>query len=485
MLNLACEIFFRSPRPRIVVIGDAILDINYYGSVEPNLETVSPKFVQERQEQVLGGALHTAQLLAVLGAEVTPVSVIAEDTAGRVILQQLEDIDLPTGFIYLVNSTPTTVKARYYAHNQRNSYQQIFRTDQDGFIDPDVITPERLVELSDLFEKMDLVVFSDYGKGLFTEDRTPQLIELAHKAGCKVLVDPKCQGSHDTRFEKADYLKPNRTALSQYLGVESTTYSQVAKNTRELLKACPHISDIICTADSLGLHWGYHSQDCGKHISSASFPTLTKRIDGDVIGSGDVVCAILAYGIAQGCSMHNVITLAQAAAALSLQQLGSITISPVELILYASTDNVIDTGNLPYLFPALKQHYQSVVMTNGCFDLLHPGHIDLLRQAKLKGDFLVVGVNSDKSVTQLKGEGRPVIPIEDRVASIQALGLVDLIFVYDEPSVEKYVEIIKPDVLVKGAGYTTCEEVVGHTHANTISIVPAYKDYSTTTLKGD
>ena len=438
---------------RVVCVGDVMLDRFVYGEVSRvSPEAPIPVCRVKNETAMLGGAGNVVRNMVALGAGVDFVSVVGDDEIAGDVDLLLRDLAGVSHSLSVETDRPTTSKIRYVAGGQ-----QLLRADReittpvlDGIADELVAAVERALR------DAALLIVSDYGKGVVTDTLAARLIEIARKAGKPVIVDPKSRDF--ARYAGASLITPNLKELSEAAGHELSSEDDIVAAARGLLSGAG-IDTMLVTRGAQGM--SLITADGADH-----FPSRAREVF-DVSGAGDTVIATLAAGIAAGLSFVNAAQLANVAAGIVVGKTGT-AVAYTEDIL-EDIDRASDTSGprSPTTIDAAldrirtwQDRGEKVGFTNGCFDLLHPGHVSLLSQAHAACDRLVVGLNSDASVKRLKGESRPTQGEDARAAVLSSLETVDLVIIFEEDTPERLLQEIKPDVLVKGADYTI-ETVVG------------------------
>jgi D-beta-D-heptose 7-phosphate kinase / D-beta-D-heptose 1-phosphate adenosyltransferase len=461
----------RNSHPRILVIGDLMIDHYLWGGCE-RISPEAPVQVVDvaRETTVLGGAGNVINNLVTLGAQVRVAGVIGDDENGRELRSLLLGIGVQCDGLVEQKGRKTSKKSRIIASNQ-----QILRYDKESKepIDPTSET-ELLFLVEEIISECDILILSDYGKGVITEAVAQGVINAAKTAGKKVLVDPK--GRDYGKYRGAYLLTPNKKEASEATGIAIKDDGSL----REALLSLKETCDLECSMITL-------SED-GIAIYDASmrrFPTVAKEVY-DVTGAGDTVIASLSYALSCGLSIDEAAPFANHAAAVVVGKIGSATVTLGEIEEYASSlhqstsDMHIKTKEEIYvLVDRLKKEGKKIVFTNGCFDILHVGHVKYLQEAKSYGDVLIVGLNSDESVRELKGPTRPVNPEADRAYLLAALEAVDYVVIFGEETPYDLIKSIAPDILVKGGDYEG-KRVVGAEFARELKLVQFVEGKSTT-----
>lgn len=452
--DLAAEIE-RLSGAQVLVLGDVMLDRFVYGAVDRvSPEAPVPVLKVSRQIAMLGGAGNVVRNLAALGGSSVFAGVIGADEIGQQVAQLLSAEPAVTPKLVTDESRPTSLKTRFVAGTQ-----QLLRTDQEetGWIHA-IVAEELLDHVSAALPEAGAVVISDYGKGTLTEWVLRQAIEEGRAAGKPVIVDPK--GRDYALYKGATVVTPNRKELAEATGMPTDTADAVENAARQIIEH-GHVEAVLCTRGPEGM-----TLVGGKDEDVFHVPAEAREVF-DVSGAGDTVVAVLAAALAAGIEMRDAVRLANAAAGVAVGKVGTAVVYPDEIAhalhmqdLAAGEAKLVGERALLQRVESWRARGLKVGFTNGCFDLLHPGHVSLLRQARKACDRLVVGLNNDASVTRLKGDGRPVQSEAARAAVLGSLADVDLVVLFAEDTPVKLIEAIEPDVLIKGADYTE-ETVVG------------------------
>lgn len=438
---------------RVVCVGDVMLDRFVYGEVtRVSPEAPIPVCRVKNETAMLGGAGNVVRNMVALGAGVDFVSVVGDDEIAGDVDLLLRDLAGVSHSLSVEADRPTTSKIRYVAGGQ-----QLLRADREITTPvPDGIADELVAAVERALRDAALLIVSDYGKGVVTDTLAASLIEIARKAGKPVIVDPKSRDF--ARYAGASLITPNLRELSEAAGHELSSEDDIVAAARGLLSGTG-IDTMLVTRGAQGM--SLITADGADH-----FPSRAREVF-DVSGAGDTVIATLAAGIAAGLSFVNAAQLANVAAGIVVGKTGTAVAYTGDIL--EDIDSAGDTSGprSPTTIDAAldrirtwQDRGEKVGFTNGCFDLLHPGHVSLLSQAHAACDRLVVGLNSDASVKRLKGESRPTQGEDARAAVLSSLETVDLVIIFEEDTPERLLQEIKPDVLVKGADYTI-ETVVG------------------------
>jgi D-beta-D-heptose 7-phosphate kinase / D-beta-D-heptose 1-phosphate adenosyltransferase len=430
---------------RIIVIGDVMLDRYWSGqatriSPEAPVPVVKVKSIEDR----IGGAANVALNIAKLGGQVTLLGVIGDDAEGEIVQRLLEAEGVVCDFV-VEKSLRSICKLRVMAQ-----HQQLIRLD---FEDTPIKFDQAVLQAALIrhLPKHDVVVFSDYGKGTLVD--VSSFISAAKQAGVKTLVDPK--GVDYQPYAEADLITPNLSELKAVVGACHDEQELIEKG-RALL-AQYNIPTLLLTRGEAGMTLIEADQ-------VHSIPAKAKDVF-DVTGAGDTVIAVMALCVSLELPLMEAMYLANLAGGIVVGKLGTSTVSLQELTraMHGARDSfygVVAEDELAKLFARARAHNEKIIMTNGCFDLLHAGHVAYLEQAKALGDRLCVAVNSDASVKQLKGESRPINALKERMAVLAALACVDWVVDFTEETPERLYCNLLPDVIVKGGDYSV-EQVVG------------------------
>ena len=465
---------YQKASPRLLVVGDLMIDHYLWGNSERiSPEAPVPVIDIDRESEVLGGAGNVINNLVALGARVEVASVIGLDNNGKRLKSMLDDLDVGTSALLIDENRTTTRKSRVIA-----SHQQVIRFDSEMKEPIDSKIEAKLLEKIDflLRDRVDTILISDYAKGLLTHSFTQALISLANSYNVRVIVDPK--GRDYSKYKGATAITPNKKEASEATGVlikDEDTLKEAGFTLKDDLK----LDRVIITLSEDGI--AIFSDDM------EIIPTVAQEVY-DVTGAGDTVLATLGYVRASGGSIDEAVRIANAAAAVVVAKLGSATATWEEIISYekalheSTTEYRIKSHKeLKKRVEELKEDGKKIVFTNGCFDILHLGHIQYLQKASTFGDILIVGVNSDASVKRLKGEERPINPEYDRAYLLGALDCVDYVTIFDEDTPYELIKLIEPDTLVKGGDYKG-KEVIGSDIAKELRLVDFVDGRSTTKI---
>ncbi len=461
----------KQSRPNILVVGDLMIDHYLWG----NAERISPEAPVQvvdvaNETTVLGGAGNVVNNLIALGASVSVASAIGDDANGKELTIMLKGIGVKTEGLVTQPGRKTSKKSRIVASNQ-----QILRYDKESKDAIDDISVQKILAAvaKDLFS-YDMIVLSDYGKGVITPELAQGVIALARDGGKKVLVDPK--GKDYSKYRGAHLLTPNKKEAQEATGIEIRDDDSLKDALLWLKRNCELDRSMITLSED-----GIAIYDEGVR----RFPTVAQEVY-DVTGAGDTVIASIAFALSSERSIDEAARFANLAAGVVVGKIGSATVTIDEIEEYeamlhqsSSDAHIKSFGEIERIVNRCRAGGKRIVFTNGCFDILHVGHVKYLQEAKSFGDVLIVGLNSDASVRELKGPSRPVNTEDDRAYILAALESVDYVVKFGEETPYELIRMLKPDVLVKGGDYKG-KEVVGTEFAGELKLVDFVEGKSTT-----
>jgi D-beta-D-heptose 7-phosphate kinase/D-beta-D-heptose 1-phosphate adenosyltransferase len=433
----------------VLCVGDLMLDDFVYGEVSRiSPEAPTPVIVVARSELMIGGAGNVARNLAALGIRCIFVGVVGDDDAGKALAAALKSEPLIETQLSVDKTRPTTRKVRFVSEKHST---HMLRADWEvtGAVET-ACEAELIASAEKAVAKASAVVLSDYAKGVLTPRVVRAIIDAANKAGKPVVVDPK--GIDYSIYKGATLVTPNRQELAEATHRRANTDEEIS-DAAESLRRDLGAKAVLVTRSEAGMTLAAG----GQPIHVPSYPVKVR----DVSGAGDTVVAVLAGMLAIKADFEAAMRAANAAASVVVGKRGTATVSPAELRarilphakLAAEEKIIFDWALLDERLEEWRKQGLRVGFTNGCFDLLHPGHVKLLAGARAACDRLVVGLNGDASVTRLKGQGRPVQDVHARAEILAALEAVDLVAIFDEDTPEKLIVRVGPKVLVKGADY--------------------------------
>lgn len=437
------------PAP-ILVAGDVMVDEYIIGDVERiSPESPVPVLVARDRLRKPGGAGNVVQNIVTMGGEVALFATVGKDNPGKWFKNYCEHIGVESFWVKEDVARPTTIKTRVVARNQ-----QIVRIDEEH-VGPLSAELENLIvkEIGSAITQVKAAVISDYGKGFLTPRILEALISGAKAQGIPIIVDPK--GMDFRRYRGATYITPNLKEASLASGIEIYSEESLINAGKALLEQAD-VQAVIITR-------GRDGSTLVTRKKAQDFSARQVEIV-DVTGAGDTVIATMALAVANGLSIESAAGLANLAASLVVARFGAASVTLDEMV-DSLNGQVRDNKciSLEDISSVLRNHRiagHKIVFTNGCFDLFHAGHLDLLRQTSSLGEVTVVGINSDESVRRLKGPSRPIIGLPDRIAVLAALNFVDYIVPFSEDTPLKLIQEVQPDVLVKGEDWAG-KEVVG------------------------
>lgn len=430
---------------QVLVIGDLMLDSFYFGSASRiSPEAPVPVVNIERLEDLPGGAANVAMNIASLGAQCQVAGITGRDSAAEILQQRLNSVGITCSF-HQSAATGTIIKRRVISN-----HQQLLRMDfESPFAMDEWLALKPLIE--PMLAPSNVLVLSDYNKGTLVD---PQYwIALARQHNVPVLVDPK---GHDfAKYRGADLLTPNMTEFETVVGKVESEADLIAKAQQLIAKL--DIKALLITRSEHGMTL------IRKDQPEFHLPAIAKEV-ADVTGAGDTVISTLAATLAAGEDLETAVTLANVAASIVVSKLGTATVSGPELqVEYQrhqgsnNTDHsiagAVTVEQLKLAVEQAKKRGEKVVFTNGCFDILHAGHVSYLQQARAQGDRLIVAINTDESVTKLKGQGRPINTADRRLTVLAGLGCVDWVTCFEGDTPEALLREVQPDILVKGGDY--------------------------------
>jgi D-beta-D-heptose 7-phosphate kinase/D-beta-D-heptose 1-phosphate adenosyltransferase len=433
---------------RILVVGDLMVDEYLWGDVKRISPEAPVQIVSVASEaHTLGGAGNVISNLVALGAKVSAVGVVGPGINGQFVLKKLKALGVNTRGIIQDRRRTTTRKTRIIAN-----HQHVLRFDREVKTDISRHTMNKIWRAAgEMIVDTDLILVSDYNKGLVTRALITKLTAAAQKCSKMLIVDPK--GRDFKKYTGASMVTPNKKETALASGIEIVDESSLARAVRRLIEKTG-INKILVTCGKDGMIYFDRS------TSPYRIQTRARQVF-DVSGAGDTVLAVLGLGIAAGYSIRDAVSLANTAAGIVVGKVGTATVSKAELaaalgqIPAPTLDKQKTLAELSIIARKLEKNGKRIVLTNGCFDLLHVGHIKLLSASKQLGDVLIVALDDDESVKQLKGSGRPIISEKERLRIISALDSVDHVIVFSSHELNDVIEALRPAVLTKGSNYGT------------------------------
>lgn len=466
--------------PKVMVVGDFMLDIYLYGdALRISPEAPVPVLRVHKTEHSCGGAGSVAADLAELGAIPVCVGIIGNDQNGKILTKMLREIGADITGLLTVPDRPTTSKQRLIGLAQHRHQQQLFRMDEES---TDPLSNQQQDKIIQSYKKnlshVDIVCLQDHDKGLLNVSLCSELIRFAAQSDKRVIIDPAYRSDY-SKYIGATVITPNRQETSLAVGFEINSETQYAKAAQQLVENLK-LQAIVITLDKVGAY--LKTKDTGRII-----PTRPRDVY-DVTGAGDMVLSTLAATLATDCDYETAVELANIAGGIEVEKFGNKTVTVEEMIDEIISQKRADSGKIcssDLLIDELAWHRRRkkiIVFTNGCFDVIHTGHIEFLKFCKSHGDVVVVGLNSDNSVKTIKGSERPINNQHDRAAVLAALEMVDYITVFDEPNPLNLIKMVEPDILVKGRDWEH-KGVIGRefveSHGGKVVLAPIVEGKST------
>jgi len=469
---------FGFDRCRILVIGDLMIDEYLWGKVD-RISPEAPVQVVSvaRDTTTLGGAANVVKNLLSLGCRVAVAGVTGAGRNGEMLLNMLAEGDVDTTGIIQDPMRPTTKKTRIIA-----GHQHVLRIDRETRREIADDHANSLFQLvNEGIDNYDLLLLSDYGKGLFPDILLRRVIDLAKERQKTIIVDPK--GLSFKKYAGATAITPNKREAAVAAGIEIADDKSLFAAGEKLLQEI-QVDRVLMTCGKEGMVL-FEEGEKPFRISAEARQVF------DVSGAGDTVLAVLGLGLASGRSFRQAAALANIAAGIVVGKVGTATVSREELVrafepsIDAMSAKQITLSDLVPVAERLRAEGKTIVMTNGCFDLLHVGHIKLLSASKKLGDVLIVAIDDDESVKALKGDDRPIISARERLRIISALDSVDYVTVFPAKELEQVIEAVQPHVLTKGSNYST-EDILGREivekAGGRVALIPISSDISSTKI---
>ncbi len=459
--------------PKVLVIGDLMIDYYLWGSSERISPEAPVQIIDINNEtKTLGGAGNVVNNLKALGAKVDIISVIGDCKISLEIKELLNSIDVDSSYLVKESGRISSKKTRIIS-----SQQQVIRYDIECTDEISLESQKSVVSiLNKIIKNYDILLLSDYGKGILTKNLSQSIIKLANKNKIKVLVDPK---GHDySKYCGAFLLTPNKKEASEATRINITDNESLKKALKKLKDQIKLNFSLITLSEE-----GIAVYDNSLRI----YPTFSREVF-DVTGAGDTIIAALGYALSGKLNLDESIRFANLAAGIVIGKVGSATVTLNEIIEYESSfgpstsaKKIKNLTEIISLSEKFKSQRKRIVFTNGCFDLLHLGHIKYLEESKGYGDILIIGLNSDKSIKNIKGSDRPINNQTDRAHVIASLESVDYVTIFEEDDPYDLIKAIKPHTLVKGGDYKN-KKVVGDNLVEELRIVKFHENKSTSKL---
>lgn len=491
MSSRLIELVKRFAGKRVVLVGDFMLDRYIYGNANRlSPEAPVPVLHYDHEEVRLGGAGHVAAALATLGCAVKVIGCCGDDADAKTMRDKLAEHGVDSADLICTPGRGTTSKTRLVGLANQRSPQQMIRLDYEiASAVPESVGAELVAALERAIDACDIVCLEDYNKGVLSPLVCERLIAICRAKGKQVLVDPPSINDY-SKFIGATCLKLNRPETEKATGLPARSAEQYALAAKTLLEKLK-LDAVVITLDKDGAYLATR-EGAERRV------TTRQRQVADVTGAGDMVLAALTASRAAGADWVDAVALSNVAGGLEVERFGAIPVRPDEIMLELMAeahDHVGKERDLPSLLKELDAHRaagRKIVFTNGCFDLIHLGHIKYFQYARAQGDLLVVGVNTDASISNLKGPKRPVVNENDRIGVLEELESIDYLIRFGskegEPHNDTPIDLITailPDVLVKGADYRK-EQVVGwdvvEKHGGKVSLAPLIDGRSTSNV---
>jgi D-beta-D-heptose 7-phosphate kinase/D-beta-D-heptose 1-phosphate adenosyltransferase len=434
--------------PKVLLAGDFMLDVYIYGdALRISPEAPVPVLKVTRTDYGCGGAGSVAADVAALGGAPICLGVYGNDRNGQILTEMLTKAGADITGLLAVTDRPTISKQRLIGLAQHRHQQQLFRMDEESTDPMSEQTNKTILQAyKSNLQSADIVCLQDYNKGLLGPALCKQLIQSAAQAGKKVLVDPSLTSDY-SKYTAATMITPNRQEASQAAGFEIKTEADAARAAEKLFDRLS-LEAVVITLDKEGAFLKTEK-------ISQIIPTRPRNVY-DVTGAGDMVLATLAVTLAAGCDYETAVQLANMTGGIEVEKFGTATVTVEEIINEIVGQNRGAAGKVHHIESLVRElgwhrsQKQKIVFTNGCFDVIHTGHIEFLKFCKAQGDIVVVGLNSDSSVKIIKGKDRPINNQNDRAAVLAAFEPVDYVTIFDEPDPLDLIKKVKPDILVKG-----------------------------------
>ena len=468
-------------RQTVLCVGDLMLDEFVYGEVSRiSPEAPAPVIAVQRSETNIGGAGNVARSVAALGARCLFVGLIGEDDAGKALNAAIAQQSLIESILISDTARPTTRKVRFVSEHFST---HMLRADWEAASPATPDIEQKLIEaIRPLLPRADIVLLSDYAKGVLTKNVLRSVIDAARDLNKRVIVDPK--SANFAIYRGATLLTPNRKEFTEATRSRANTETEIAAAAQDAMQIAD-CEAVLVTQGERGMTLVPRG---GEGIHVPANPVKVR----DVSGAGDTVVAVLAVALAAGADWEVALRAANAAAAVAVSKKGTAIVTLAELrrkilphAYLAAEEKIVPASDLDARLSDWRRRDLRVGFTNGCFDILHPGHVKVLTAARAACDRLIVGLNSDASVGRLKGAGRPVQEERARAEVLAALEAVDLVVIFDQDTPLDLIARIRPGVLVKGGDYTR-EQVVGHeiveAHGGEVVLIDILPGFSTTAL---
>lgn len=470
------EDLYKITNIKVLVYGDYIVDKYISGKVNRiSPEAPVPVIEVNQKSEKLGGAGNTINNIIALGASVRAIGYVGEDENGDFLFNYFHENKIETTFMKKYKSVKTISKTRIVSKNQ-----QFLRLDEEVIEEPPTDYYEYLLKnIDDVFKNINSLVISDYGKGAVSKKLAQMLINEANKREIPIIVDPK--GSDYSKYEDATVCTPNVKELCTVTGRELTEEMEIQEASNLLLNNI-HLKYLMLTRSEKGISLFQQNDKIGYN-----FPAISKEVI-DVTGAGDTVVATVSVLLPLEIDIKEICKICNTTASIVVSKFGTSTATLNELISHLNvTDNLklLTKETIEFVINDLREKNKKIVFTNGCFDLLHAGHLSSFKTAKQLGDILIVAVNSDNSVKENKGDLRPIINEEDRIKMVSELECVDYVILMDDKEPSNLIRLIKPDIQIKGKDWENKympEKELIESIGGKIEFIELAKDKSTTKI---
>jgi D-beta-D-heptose 7-phosphate kinase/D-beta-D-heptose 1-phosphate adenosyltransferase len=467
--------------PEILVVGDFMLDVYIYGdAVKISPEAPVPVLKITKTEYRCGGAGSVAADIAALGAKAYCLGIMGDDRDNEILHDKLIEAEVDIDGLIKAENRPIISKQRLIGLAQHLHRQQLIRMDTEC---TESLSDEQNEQILSAYKnklpQVDIVCLQDYDKGMLSDSLCRQMIKLANQTNKKILVDP-CLTNDYSKYTGATAITPNRKESSTVVGFEIANKETAAKAADYLLQEL-ELEAVVITLDKEGAYLKTESK-------SMMVPTRPRTVY-DVTGAGDMVLAMLAVALAGGCDYESAVQLSNIAGGIEVGKFGTATVIVEEIVEEIAALNRSASSKIcvvDSLLNKISQHRQenkTIVFTNGCFDVLHRGHVEYLQFCRQQGDIVIVGLNSDSSVKTIKGPERPINNQHDRARVLAALEMVDYITIFNEPDPLNLIKKVRPDVLVKGEDWAV-KGVIGRefveSYGGKLTLAPLVKGKSST-----
>jgi len=468
--------------PKVLIAGDFMLDVYIYGdALRISPEAPVPVLKVEKTSCSCGGAGSVACDLAALGAVPICLGVNGDDQNGDTLKKILSEKGIDTSALITVENRPTISKQRLIGLAQHRHQQQLIRFDHESTEALSESENKKILQLyQDLLKEVDIVCLQDYNKGLLSETLCTNMIEAAKKANKKVIVDPSLTSDY-SRYIGANVITPNRNETAAAVGFEIKSVGDAQRAAEKLIEKLK-LEAVIITLDKQGAYLKSNEK-------AELVPTRVRNVY-DVTGAGDMVLATLAIAMAADCDYKTAVQLSNVTGGIEVEKFGNQTVSREDVINELIAQNRGKSGKIRSLESLTEElncfrNKDTIVFTNGCFDVIHRGHIEFLKFCKQQGTILVLGLNSDSSVKTIKGPERPINNQLDMATVLAALESIDYISIFDEPDPLNLIKTLKPDILVKGQDWAE-KGVVGRefveSYGGKVILAPLVEGKSTTSV---